>query len=52
MDYVERIVQRKPSVLSTTNNVLSLVPHYPLMYRNDDIAYMYEIKNYLEGKVK
>lgn len=52
MDYVERIVHRKPSILCTTNNVLSLVPHYPLMYRNDDIAYMYEIKNYLEGKVK
>ena len=52
MDYVEKIVQRKQSVLSITNNVLSLVPYYPLMYRNDDIAYMYEIKNYLEGKVK
>lgn len=52
MDYVERIVQRKPSILCTTNNVLSLVPHYPLMYHNDDIAHMYEIKNYLEGKVK
>lgn len=52
MDYVERIVQRKPSILCATNNVLSLMPPYPLMYRNDDIAYMYEIKNYLEGKVK
>ena len=45
MDYVERIVQRKPSILCTTNNVLSLMPPYPLMYHNDDIAYMYEIKN-------
>lgn len=52
MDYVERIVQRKPSILCTTNNVLSLMPPYPLMYYNDDIAHMYEIKNYLEGKVK
>ena len=52
MDYVERIVQRKPSVLSTTNNVLSLMPPYPLMYYNDNIAHMYEVKNYLEGKVK
>ena len=52
MDYVEKITRRKQSVLCTTNNVLSLVPHYPLMYHNEDIAYMYEIKNYLEGKVK
>ena len=52
MDYVERIVQRKPSILCTTNNVLSLMPPYPLMYHNDDIAYMYEIKNYLKRKVK
>ena len=52
MDYVERIVQRKPSVLSTTNNVLSLMPPYPLMYYNDNIAHMYKIKSYLEGKVK
>ena len=50
MDYVERIIQRKPSILCTTNNVLSLMP--PLMYHNDNIAYMYEIKNYLKGKVK
>ena len=48
MDYVEKIVQRKPSVLSTT----SLMPPYPLMYYNDNIAHMYEVKNYLEGKVK
>lgn len=52
MDYVERIVQRKLSVLSTTNNVLSLMPPYPLMYYDDNIAYMYKIKSYLEGKVK
>lgn len=52
MDYVEKIVQRKPSVFSTTNNVLSLTPTYPLMYYNDNIAHMYEVKNYLEGKVK
>ena len=52
MDYVERIVQRKLSVLSTTNNVLLLMSPYPLMYYNDNIAHMYKIKNYLEGKVK
>lgn len=52
MDYVERIVQRKPSILCTTNNVLSLMPPYPLMYYDDNIAHMYEVKNYLEGKVK
>lgn len=52
MDYVERIVQRKPLILCTTNNVLSLMPPYPLMYYNDNIAHMYEIKNYLKGKVK
>ena len=52
MDYVERIVQRKPSILCTTNNVLSLIPPYPLMYYNDNIAHIYEVKNYLEGKVK
>ena len=52
MDYVEKITQRKQSVLCTTNNVLSLMPPYPLMYYNDNIAHMYEVKNYLEGKVK
>ena len=52
MDYVEKTTRRKQSVLCTTNNVLSLMLPYPLMYRNDDIAHMYEIKNYLEGTVK
>ena len=52
MDYVEKITRRKQSVLCTTNNVLSLMPPYPLMYYNDNIAYMYKIKDYLEGKVK
>ena len=52
MDYVEKITQRKQSVLCTTNNVLSLMPPYPLMYYNDNIAHMYAVKNYLEGKVK
>lgn len=52
MDYVEKITRRKQSVLCTTNNVLSLMPPYPLMYYNDNIAYMYKIKDYLEGTVK
>lgn len=52
MDYVEKITQRKQSVLCTTNNVLSLMPPYPLMYYNDNIAYMYKVKDYLEGTVK
>ena len=52
MDYVEKITRRKQSVLCTTNNVLSLMPPYPLMYYNDNIAYMYKVKDYLEGTVK
>ena len=52
MDYAERITKRKQSILCTTNNVLSLMPPYPLMYYRDDIADMYKVKGYLEGTVK